>query len=363
MTRHWTETLRSLLQQGLPVVRLAVATVRGSAPREPGSTLLYWKAADGQLHSSGSIGGGHLEWRAMQIAGHLLDDAVSSPRTERFTLGATLGQCCGGVVELFWERFDQIAQVDAITMPGWRWSALAWPANEPAPVPEATPGTARDADPGIGAATAAIVTRDGRRYFVEHLADDVTTLYLYGAGHVGRALVQVLAGLPFHIRWIDSRPGLDADVFIPVEENDSPEDVAVQAPDHAWHLVMTHSHDEDFRICEALVAKNRFGFLGVIGSGTKQARFRSRLLQRGHDPAAVARMQSPIGVAGIASKLPAAIAVAVAAQLLQLREALTVQHADGGGHEAQRQYESRQQYESQQAMTAQHLPAAKARNA
>ena len=325
MTNHWTATLRNLLLQGLPVVRMAVATVRGSAPREPGATLLYWKDADGQLQSSGSIGGGHLEWRAMEIAGHLLDDAQPSPHTERFTLGATLGQCCGGVVELFWERFDRVEQVNAIPMPGWRWSPLD-------DIASVNAGNADDADnagdPGTGI-DAAIINHAGRRYFVEYVADDATMLYLYGAGHVGKALVHVLSGLPFRIRWIDSRPGMGEGMIVPVEENEAPEDVAARAPDHAWHLVMTHSHDEDFRICEALVAKNRFGFLGVIGSGTKQARFRSRLLQRGHDAVAVERMQSPIGVDGIASKLPAAIAVAVAAQLLQLRESMARQDASG----------------------------------
>ncbi len=344
-TEHWTQTLRSLLQQGLPVVRMAVAAVKGSAPREPGATLLYWKDEAGRLCSSGSIGGGHLEWRAMQIAAHLLDASQASPQTERFTLGATLGQCCGGVVELFWERFDRIAQLDCIDIPGWRWSALDG----------ASPVSGDDLGTGI---TAAIVTRNGHRYFVEYLADDATPLYLYGAGHVGRALVQVLTGLPFRIHWTDSRPGMGEGMAVPVVENDAPEDIAMQAPDHAWHLVMTHSHDEDFRICEALVAKNRFGFLGVIGSGTKQARFRSRLLQRGYDPMAVDRMQSPIGVDGIASKLPAAIAVAVAAQLLQLREAMAVQH-DAGASGTPQTHPN----DSQRTMTAQHQQAAKARNA
>lgn len=354
MTGHWTTTLRRLVLRGLPVVRMAVATVKGSAPREPGATLLYWRESGGQLHSSGSIGGGHLEWRAMQIAGHLLDDSQASPHTERFTLGATLGQCCGGVVELFWERFDGLAQVDAITVSGWRWSAL-----ETAEIAAATPVLipSNDGAPGAGA-HAAIVVREGRRYFVEYLSDDATPLYLYGAGHVGKALVHVLAGLPFRIHWTDSRTGMGEGMPVPVNESDAPEDVATQAPDQAWHLVMTHSHDEDFRICEALVAKNRFSFLGVIGSGTKQARFRSRLLQRGYDPEAVARMRSPIGVGGIASKLPAAIAVAVAAQLLQMRETMAMQ--DGAGVASGTQQSDN---ESQQTMTAQHDQAAKARNA
>ncbi len=338
MIRHWVDSLRERLADGLPVVRMAVATVRGSAPREPGATLLYWIDAEACLHSEGSIGGGHLEFRAMEIARHLLSlaEADASPRSERFTLGATLGQCCGGVVELYWERFDRPAQADQLK-PGWRWSLLdATPADgdghardvEHAEHSEnaghagrkAGPAgaafvPAADSDPGIEAA-AGIVVRGGRRYFVERIADERTELYLYGAGHVGKALVGVLAGLPFRIHWIDSRPGMGESVI----DDEAPEHIAAAAPAQAWHLVMTHSHDEDFRICEALVAGGRFGFLGVIGSATKQARFRSRLLQRGHDPAAVARMQSPIGIAGITSKLPAAIAVSVAAQLLQMQQ-------------------------------------------
>ena len=311
---HWIAPLAALLERGSAVVRVTVAAVRGSAPREPGATLLLWLDRDGQAQSHGTIGGGHLELRAMQIARGLLDAAVARRRAERFTLGAALGQCCGGAVELFWERFDDAAQLrwaDSLDLAAgaWRWT--------PVDADAASDCDVRASAPLPPTAEAGFITDAGRRWFVERLQDRRTPLYLYGGGHVGRALVHVLQGLPFRVRWIDSRDGMDA----AVEQADAPQSLAARAPGHAWHLVMTHSHDEDFAICDALLADGRFGFLGVIGSATKGARFRSRLLARGHAPQAVERLHCPIGLAGLASKLPSAIAVAVAADLLQRQAA------------------------------------------
>jgi len=167
----------------------------------------------------------------------------------------------------------------------------------------------------------------------ERLAQPDTRLWLFGSGHVGRALVQVLAPLPFAITWIDSR------------ENMLPEELpanvrAIHSPEPAeevrdmsrgdWALVMTHSHDEDFAICEALLRHAAFGWAGVIGSAPKASRFRQRLLQRGFSPADVSRLVMPIGIGGIRSKEAAAIAVGVAAQLLQLRESRASVAADEG---------------------------------
>ncbi|MBL8484945.1 MAG: xanthine dehydrogenase accessory protein XdhC [Rhodocyclaceae bacterium] len=171
----------------------------------------------------------------------------------------------------------------------------------------------------------------GLRYFVERLQDTRTPLWLYGAGHVGRALVRVLAELPFRITWVDSREDYleDAMAQLAVAEQveaqwtDDPAGMAAAAPAGAWHLVMTHSHAQDLDICAAVLARNHFGFAGLIGSRSKAARFRQRLSERGVPAAALARLVCPIGVAGIKSKLPTAVAVAAAAQLLQLRE----QHA------------------------------------
>lgn len=307
------------------MVRLVVASVRGSAPREAGATLLFWNEADGKIRIQGSVGGGHLEARAMEIAGHLLGDSAEARKVERFSLGASLGQCCGGAVELYWERFDSLEQTALLSSADWTSGCLRYCALD---------GSGREwtvpVFHGYGAFSgrAGLVEVDGVRCFVERLEDDATPLWLYGAGHVGRALTTVLADLPFRLIWVDSRRDvLEEAVALNPRRNlasihvETPEEAAASAPRKAWHLVMTHSHDEDFRICETLLRKDDFDFLGVIGSQTKEARFRHRLLQKGCAPTAVARMACPIGIDGIQSKLPAAIAISVAAQLLQMREA------------------------------------------
>jgi xanthine dehydrogenase accessory factor len=323
----WIAPLLHKLNAGTPVVRMAVATVRGSAPREPGATLLFWKEIDGRTSIHGSIGGGQLEARAMEIAAHLLQTQAEPRRVERFTLGATLGQCCGGVVELYWERFDNVQQAQSLAIADLHTGLLRYCAMEDSGREiVCAADAAREA--GLPAAdfegVAGLRKAGDTTYFIERLSDDSTPLWLYGAGHIGKALVQVLSALPFHITLVDSREEMLSDFA----ENDKltllhaeePEYAAAKAPDGVWHLVMTHSHDQDLRICAMLVGANRFGFLGLIGSATKDARFRSRLLQKGCRAEAVARMLSPIGIEGIHSKLPAAVAIAVAAQLLQQRE-------------------------------------------
>jgi xanthine dehydrogenase accessory factor len=330
---EWIPALLEKLAAGTPVVRMAVATVRGSAPREPGATMLFWIDEQQRTRSFGTIGGGHLEARAMEIAAHLLDPAAARRRVERFTLGATLGQCCGGVVELYWERYDDLAMAQVLATADaspdaeqWRYCAMdasgrEWLLN-----------ALQLADAGLPlpnfSGHAGLLRQGETRYFAERLADERTPLWLYGAGHVGRALVQVMAGLPFRITWVDSRPEMFDEATALIPENptvlrlaDDPVAEAAKAPAGAWHLVMTHSHDLDLRICEELLQANRFEFLGLIGSRTKEARFRKWLLQKGCSPAAVERMVCPIGIAGIDAKLPSAIAVSVAAQLLQRREA------------------------------------------
>ena len=171
---------------------------------------------------------------------------------------------------------------------------------------------------------------DGR--FVREIADPApglevfgeaaTPLLLFGAGHVGRALVLALAPLPFRVRWIDARP----DAFprftpthVALSHASEPEVEIDPAPDGAFIVVMTHSHPLDLAIVARALAAERFGYVGLIGSATKRARFLSQMRQAGLDEAALARLTCPIGVAGIADKAPAAIAAGVAAQLLQAR--------------------------------------------
>lgn len=276
----WLATLHATLLRGEAVVRVIVTRGRGSAPREQGACMLV--TAEGQ---HGTIGGGHLEHVATSTARDMLA-APCAPRIDRFSLGASLGQCCGGIVELGFVRYD---------------------AGDLAPLEAAL--AARGADPA-----ATFTTPLGGVTFSESLALDVTDLWLFGAGHVGRALVAMLAELPFRITWVDSREDTPATV------HGDPAEAVAAMPAGAWALVMTHSHDEDYAICEALLERGDAGWIGLIGSAPKATRFRQKLAHRGFSPEAIARVTSPIGIRTIGSKLPAAIAVSVAAQLLQLRE-------------------------------------------
>jgi len=184
----------------------------------------------------------------------------------------------------------------------------------------------RSADRGAGGARArAPVVLEGEGVIVERFRDARRAVWLFGAGHVGRALMLALAPLPFEVTWIDER----AEVFPaampanvrPVPSADPAGEVA-RAPAGALIVVMTHSHARDLAVVHAALAAGRFGYVGLIGSDSKRARFIRRLREAGVAPARIADLVCPIGCPGIASKHPAAIAVGVAAQLLEQDEAL-----------------------------------------
>ncbi len=250
------------------IVRVIVAAVRGSAPREPGAWMLV-----GASGIDGTIGGGNLEWNATRIArGMLREPGAEARRVDRFSLGATLGQCCGGAVEI---RFERHAQADR--------EALARRLRE-----EPRPAAA--------------------------------ALWLFGAGHVGSALVRVLGELAFEVTWVDGREGIfPASVpgNVTILHSDSPESEVDGAPPGAFYLVLTHSHDLDYEIVRSILHRGDSAWAGLIGSETKARRFRQRLSRQGLPAARIARLVSPIGIAAIGSKLPGAIAVSVAAQLQQ----------------------------------------------
>jgi xanthine dehydrogenase accessory factor len=257
------------LAQDRPAVLVQVAEARGSVPRGDGTRMLV--AADAVL---GTIGGGHLEWQAVAAARRWLaeglpngtgDDAL--PIRQAIALGPTLGQCCGGTLVLDYRRFDAQA-------------LAAWP--EPAPL---------------------------------------FTLQIYGAGHVGRAIVRLLEGIDCRVQWIDEREA----EFPPKPSAAHIERLCVEpveaevplAPPGAFYLVLTHSHELDQRITEAILKRGDFAYLGLIGSATKRARFLHRFEQRGIPAEVLDRMTCPIGVPGIEGKQPEVIAIAVVGQLLQ----------------------------------------------
>lgn len=278
------------------VARVVVAEVAGSAPREVGAAMLVWDQGRAQ---SGTIGGGALELMAARAA-------FERQGLSRHPLGPQLGQCCGGAVVLLTEVFDAAA-VDAL-------DGHEVIARGDGAMPLAVARVLNRAR-GQGVPVRPQLVQD---WFVEPLARPSRDVWIWGAGHVGRALVSVLAPLPdLAITWVDT----GADRFpaevpggVTVVPAADPARLVAHAPDAAEHLVLTYSHEIDLALCHALLS-HRFGWVGLIGSDTKWARFRSRLRALGHEDAQVLRICCPIGRKDY-GKQPQAIAIGVAAHLL-----------------------------------------------
>jgi xanthine dehydrogenase accessory factor len=309
----WCRVVCRLLEAGEPVVtRVLIAEVRGSAPREPGACMLI-----SQSGTYGTIGGGNLEWQAMQAAQSLL--AGTTPvQLRRLVLGRELGQCCGGVVHLWLERFTpaDLPFLRRAVHAGSRDSGTAIVTEV------AGQGVVRKLmqPGGIQPRLRFSSASDESATLLEPIEGGRTALWLYGAGHVAQALIRIVAELPFEVTWIDSRAEL---LPAPLPDNvhplcvRAPTNTVSSAPAGAHFLVMTHDHGLDYALCRKILERNEFAWLGLIGSKSKGARFRSRLARDGIPPDTLARLVSPIGVQGVNNKWPAAIAVAVAAQLLQ----------------------------------------------
>jgi xanthine dehydrogenase accessory factor len=160
----------------------------------------------------------------------------------------------------------------------------------------------------------------GRRWLVDPVRAPRAHLVLFGAGHVGAAIVRALAELPCTVTWVDERDALfpaEVPANVTIEATDTPEACVAEAPDGASYLVMTHSHALDQQLCEAILSRDKVGWFGLIGSKTKRAQFTSRLEAKG---LSAATMVCPIGLPGIINKAPAVIAASVAAQLLTVWE-------------------------------------------
>ncbi len=293
------EALREAVKTHGKVTRVVIAAIKGSSPREVGASMLVWQ--DGQ---SGTIGGGTLEFQAAEAA-----RSQSLPnRLTHHALGPELGQCCGGAVSLFSEVFDQKA-LEAL---GDTVIARSASAGEMPLSVKRLLTTAR----GQGIAPEPQLI-DG--WMVEPVHKPTRDLWIWGAGHVGRALVDVLSPLPdIAITWVDTGPerfpaSVPAGVTtVPAAK---PAELVRHAPPNAEHLVLTYSHNLDLELCNRLLSHD-FRFAGLIGSATKWARFRSRLAALGHSPEQISRITCPIGDPAL-GKHPQMIAVGVAAQLLR----------------------------------------------
>ena len=267
MDRIARQALAHAARTGGDCMLVQVERIEGSAPREAGAGMVVTRDS-----SWGTIGGGHLELKSIALAREQLAlGAAAKPGfSVRFPLGPALGQCCGGVAHI---RFDLCPR---------------------------------------GVVPAGALMQAPRPLF---------HLMLFGAGHVAQALVQVLATLDCAVSWVDSReqqfpPQVPEQVSIEFSEH--PADEVRHAPMGAFYLVMTHSHALDLAIVEAVLRRGDAGFLGLIGSRTKRARFEHRLADQGFTPAQIASITSPIGAAGISGKAPGVVAIAAAAQLLEV---------------------------------------------
>lgn len=321
----WVPAVLDRLARAPAVVRVVVAQVQGSTPREPGACMLV--DASG---FSGTIGGGRLEWEALAAARDMLSRGTRGAQLMNRVLGIDLGQCCGGVIAVWLECFAQEsrAQLRALEQCRGRGPVvLSTVASAHGVCQTLSPGGAADASvaallslPRHHALPQLLRTRAGEISFVERLDEEYPAVWLYGAGHVGQALAGMLVQLPLRLLWQDCRPGqipANAAAYSRVVPVPDLIGSVTDASSGTYFAVMTHDHGLDYELCRAVLGRADAAWLGLIGSESKGGRFRSRLRREGFRAQAIEQLVCPIGVAGIKSKWPAAIAVAVAAQLLQ----------------------------------------------
>ena len=255
MTLEWTQIVAELDQSNQAYVLITVLGVRGSAPRDTGTKMVVTRD---RVFST--IGGGNLEYIAIDQARSMLDDARSAQHLEHYPLGPKLGQCCGGTTTVLFECF---------------WSARA-------------------------------------------------NVMLFGAGHVGTALSKILLDLPVNLSWVDNRSeqfsdtssDLSSNTKLDVIVSQQPESEVENMPAQSYYYIMTHDHDLDFELCKTALKRGDARFIGLIGSSTKQLRFRKRLLAEGFSDTQVNSIHCPVGSQAIPGKRPMEVAVSVAAQFI-----------------------------------------------
>jgi xanthine dehydrogenase accessory factor len=252
--QEWLQAANEREAVGEPYVLVTVLRSFGSAPRDAGAKMLV--STNGAY---GTIGGGNLEFQAIKKAQEMLSGLTEQPPLiESYDLAVNLGQCCGGKVEIFFEPF---------------------------------------------------------------FTPQKQILLLFGAGHLGKALVSVLSGLPCQIHWYDGRSELfprELPSNVQAFELSAAETDASDFPPGASFVIMTHNHQDDFLLCENILRFGEFNFLGMIGSRNKRARFDKLMLSQGLSADLLQRLECPMGIPDISSKKPQAIAISVAARLLQL---------------------------------------------
>lgn len=265
--QSWSEAVSSLKIKGEAFVLLTIIGVHGSAPRNSGTKMVVSTNS-----TYDTIGGGHLEFKSIAIAQQLLADEDKNQHIEHFSLGASLGQCCGGDCSVLFESF----------------------------------------------------------------AACKTQIMLFGAGHVGKALTTILAELPCQLKWVDNRREqfpvemlANAPANIECIVSDNPVDEIASMPVGSFFIIMTHNHQLDFELCQALLKRGDFAYAGLIGSETKWKRFQHRLKHREFSKQAIEQLTCPIGLSAVPGKRPMEVAVSIAAEIIGL-----YQKDDNAGHQS-----------------------------
>ena len=251
MDNSWILEANRLLQENTNFVTVSIVQIIGSAPRNCGSKMLIT-----EKEQFGSVGGGKLEWEASKLARDMLQNKSSERELKTISLGASLGQCCGGQVSLFLEKcsFENI------------------------------------------------------------------NIALFGGGHIAKSLLLILEQLPYKTTLIESRKAFiqEAPKKISTILNEQPEDEVENFPPKTYYLIMTHSHAQDIAICEAIIKRKDFAYLGIIGSQKKSLRFCKHLLKKGYPESLIKKIFCPIGLPIKNNKQPIEIAVSIAAQLIEI---------------------------------------------
>jgi xanthine dehydrogenase accessory factor len=306
--------IRQSLEQHRRAALISVIKVDGSAPREVGARMVVQPGAG----FFGTIGGGRLEYETLAVAEAALSAETPGASVRVWPLGPNLGQCCGGSVTTLIETFeasdlDSIGELAAAEEAGVFVTISRMTAQ----------GRVARAILAGNVDRAEVAKGPIEQRFVERFGEVQKTVLLFGAGHVGRAVVLALSQLPFSVRWIDTREGQFPD-YVPANvttiRTDAPERELDAAPPGAFALIMTHSHPLDYSIAAAALRRPDLGFVGLIGSATKRARFAGQAQKLGISEQQIARLVCPIGLPGIRDKEPSIIAAGVAAQLLIERE-------------------------------------------
>jgi xanthine dehydrogenase accessory factor len=298
---------------------VTLAAVQGSAPRDAGTRMIVSRDA-----IFGTVGGGNLEHLLIDQARRLLGQGEVDVLQQDYPLGPLLAQCCGGRVRVLIERLtiesrEWLTTAGKAEYSGERYT-LAGIISENRITRTFACGWPKDS---VG--TTALLTASGApagpktawTRIVEHIAPVASHLYVFGAGHVGAAIVHIAKTLPFRIRWFDSRPEL-APAHDLLTIRDDLMEAASEAPPESYFLVLTHAHELDYQLVRSILSRGEASYCGLIGSDTKRTRFLSRLARDGVNAGG---LTCPIGAGAIRSKDPACIAVAASAELLAVLEA------------------------------------------